>query len=194
MSQSAMPSLVHRAEAHAGEGLDTPGCVDLLSFLSMVTDPRQRRGVRHGMASLLTVAAAAVVAGARSFAAIGEWVTDASQEVLAALGIRRNARVGRHVPPDEATLRRALQKVDPDEADRLFSAFLAARRPAPVAAAGPPGAVALDGKTVRGARDHADPASRAPHLVSVVTHERGSCWPNNRSTTSPTRSVLCSRC
>lgn len=31
-------------------------------------------------------------------------------------------------------------------------------------------AVALDGKTVRGARDHADPDDRAPHLVAVVTH------------------------
>jgi hypothetical protein len=137
MSQSAMPSLVHRAEAHAGDGLDTPGCTDLLSFLSAVTDPRQRRGVRHGMASLLTVAAAAVVAGARSFAAIGEWAADASQEVLAALGIRCNARVGRHLPPDEATLRRALQKVDPDEVDRLFAAFLATRRRAPGAATDP---------------------------------------------------------
>ena len=32
--------------------------------------PRRRRGVRHGMASLLTMAGAAVLAGARSFAAI----------------------------------------------------------------------------------------------------------------------------
>jgi predicted transposase YbfD/YdcC len=173
MSQSAMPSLIRHAEARACDGIDPPGCADLLSFLSAVPDPRKRRGVRHGMASLLTVAAAAVVAGARSFAAMGEWAADASQEVLAALGIRCNARVGRHMPPDEATLRRALQKVDPDEVDRLFAAFLAARRRAPGPVADAPRAVALDGKTVRGARDHADPDSRAPHLVSAITHDEG---------------------
>ena len=71
MSQSAMLSLIHHVEARGGDGVDPPGCVDLLSFLSVVTDPRKRRGVRHGMASSLTVAAAAVVAGARSFVAIG---------------------------------------------------------------------------------------------------------------------------
>jgi predicted transposase YbfD/YdcC len=173
MSQSAMPSLIRHAEARFRDGIDPPGCVDLLSFLSAVTDPRKRRGVRHDMASLLTVAAAAVVTGARSFAAIGEWAADASQEVLAALGIRRNARLGRYVPPDEATLRRALQKVDPDEVDRLFAAFLEARRRTPRAVGDPPRAVALDGKTVRGARDHADPDSRAPHLVSAITHDEG---------------------
>jgi predicted transposase YbfD/YdcC len=176
MSQSAMPSLVRHAEAHARDSIDPPGCADLLSLLSAVTDPRKRRGVRHCIASLLTVAAAAVVSGARSFVAIGEWAADASPDVLAALGICFNARLGRYVPPDEATLRRALQKVDPDEVDRLFAAFLAARRRAPqaVRAAGhPPRAVALDGKTVRGARDHADPDSRAPHLVSAITHEEG---------------------
>jgi hypothetical protein len=31
----------------------------------------------------------------------------------------------------------------------------------------------MDGKTVRGAREHADPDSRAPHLVAVVDHDHG---------------------
>jgi predicted transposase YbfD/YdcC len=173
MAQSAMPSLIHHAEAVTGDGIQTSGCADLLSFLSAVTDPRQRRGVRHGMASLVTLAAAAVLAGARSFTAIGEWAADASQEVLAALGIRRNVRVGRRVPPDESTLRRALQKLDPDEVDRLFAAFLAARYPGPESNDGAPRAISVDGKTVRGARDHTDPDDRAPHLVSAVTHGEG---------------------
>jgi hypothetical protein len=44
--------------------------------------------------SLLALAAAAVLAGARSFAAIGEWIADVPQHVLAniAQGLRHMAR------------------------------------------------------------------------------------------------------
>ncbi|MGP3963499.1 transposase family protein [Nonomuraea sp. 3N208] len=45
----------------------------LLDHLRQVPDPRDRRGIRHALASILAVAAAAVLAGARSFTAIGEW-------------------------------------------------------------------------------------------------------------------------
>jgi predicted transposase YbfD/YdcC len=166
-----MASLIRRTED--GGGAARSAGADLLSSLSALTDPRQRRGIRHGIAPLVAVAASAVLAGARSFTAIGEWVADASQEVLAALGIRFNRRRGRRVPPDEATLRRALRSVDADEVDRLFAMFLAARRAEQELGDGTLVAVALDGKTVRGARIHADPDSRAPHLVSAVTHHDG---------------------
>jgi len=177
MPQSAMPALIRHAEATTGEVADVPDRGDLLSYLSAVTDPRMRRGVRHALASLLTVAAAAVLAGARSFTAIGEWAADASPQVLAVLGVRRNERVGRYLPPDEATVRRALQKVDPDEVDQVFAAFLAARQrratPAPPIDTDLLDAVSVDGKTVRGARDHANVENRAPHLVAAVTHGEG---------------------
>jgi hypothetical protein len=39
---------------------------------------------------VLGVAVAAVLAGARSLAAIGEWTADAPAPVLAALGVRRH--------------------------------------------------------------------------------------------------------
>ncbi|MFE9723814.1 transposase family protein [Streptomyces sp. NPDC005794] len=46
-------------------------------------DPRARRGIRHPWKALLTAGAAAVLAGAASVTAIGEWVADAPQRVLA---------------------------------------------------------------------------------------------------------------
>jgi len=61
--------------------LDGPG--GLLEALEGVPDPRARRGVRHRLASLLAVAAAATLAGARSFTAIGEYAGELSQEALA---------------------------------------------------------------------------------------------------------------
>ena len=50
--------------------------------------PRDPRGVRHTLTSLLLAAVAAVLAGARSFTAVGEWAADAPPRVLAALAVR----------------------------------------------------------------------------------------------------------
>jgi len=63
---------------------------------------------------VLGVAVCAVLAGARSLAAIGEWAADAPGQVLAALGTRRDPLTGAWQPPDEATVRRVLARVDPD--------------------------------------------------------------------------------
>ncbi len=68
----------------------------LLDLLAQVPDPRKRRGWRHPLAGLLAAGIAAVAAGARSFAAIGQWAADAGPEVLAGLGAARG-------PADEST-------------------------------------------------------------------------------------------
>ena len=80
----------------AAQELDAPvalapaQCRDLLGYLTQITDPRQRRGRRHALSAVLAVAVAAVLAGARSLVAIGEWAADAPLPVLAALGVRRD--------------------------------------------------------------------------------------------------------
>lgn len=186
MTESGMPALIRHAQSTTAPA----DAADLLTQLEAVSDPRKPRGVRHRISCLLALATVAVLAGARSFTAIGEWVDDASQEVLAALGVRYCPRTGRHAAPHEATLRRALQAVDPDRLDAVLGAWLGTRQPTPAITAREPqptaedprsvaaqpglaGAVALDGKTVRGARDHADPSDRAPHLVAAVRHNDG---------------------
>jgi hypothetical protein len=52
-------------------------------------DPRRKRGRRRPLAGLLAVGIAAVTAGSRSFAAIGQWAADAGPDVLAGLGAAR---------------------------------------------------------------------------------------------------------
>ena len=61
-------------------------CQYLLHLLAQVPDPRKRRGRRHPLAGLLATGVAVVIAGSRSFAAIGQWAGDAGPEALAALG------------------------------------------------------------------------------------------------------------
>src|SRR5580658_5327712 len=64
-------------------------CHYLLDLLAQVPDTRKRRGRRHALAGLLAAGIAAVIAGSRSFAAIGQWAADAGPDVLAALGADR---------------------------------------------------------------------------------------------------------
>jgi hypothetical protein len=63
----------------------------LLAYLAAVPDPRGALGRRHLLVAILALAAAAVLGGARSFAALAEWAADAAQPVRAALGARRDA-------------------------------------------------------------------------------------------------------
>src|SRR6266699_3439259 len=53
------------------------GQENLLTELSQVPDPRDARGVRHGLPTVLAMAIAAVLAGNTSFYAIGQWIAGA---------------------------------------------------------------------------------------------------------------------
>jgi len=141
-------------------------CRDLLSYLAQVTDPRQRRGRRHALGAVLAVAVAAVLAGAKSLAAIGEWAADAPGPVLAALGVRRDPlrRVWR--PPGEATVRRVLARVDPDALDQVIGRWLADQQPPPPRTAWRR-AVAVDGKNLRGSGHH---GHEQVHLLAAMDH------------------------
>src|SRR3954454_7833255 len=61
--------------------LDVAESIGLLRGLSAVPDPRDARGRRHGLRSVLLLAVGAVLAGARSYAAIAQWARCAEQAV-----------------------------------------------------------------------------------------------------------------
>lgn len=131
-----------------------------LSLLVSVTDPRDPRGVRHPLPVVLGLGLAAVLAGSRSFAAIGQWVADQPQQCLSELGLTGTAR------PNESAIRRAFARLDADELDRVLGAHLWTR----TRQAGARVWIALDGKTVRGACTGTDVA---PHLVAGFDHAAG---------------------
>jgi hypothetical protein len=73
------PALGQVADLPAGDReLLAAAQLSLLEHLARVPDPRKRRGVRHSLSSVLAAAIAAVMAGAQSFTAIGEWIADAA--------------------------------------------------------------------------------------------------------------------
>ena len=139
----------------------------LLAYLATIADPRTRAGRRHPLVAILGLAAAAVVAGARSIAAIAEWAADTPQPVRAAFGARRDPLTGHWAVPTEATIRRTLGRLDAEALATAIGAWLADRddrhRHAQQRRA-----VAVDGKTLRGARH--PPDGRQVHLLAAMDH------------------------
>ena len=88
-----------------------------------------------------------------------QWASDAGPEVLAALGAARG-------PAEESTFRRAFALVSADVLDRVLGAWLHTR----AVQAGGWLVIAVDGKTVRGAKDK---NGKAPHLVAALAHGIG---------------------
>lgn len=137
--------------------------VRLLQALSAVPDPRRRRGRRHSLQSILLIAVCAVLAGARSYAAIGHWAA-VTRPVVGVCGR----------PPHAATIRRVLLAVDPVAVQAALTAWALASRSAQVAAeqaSGPRNerrqVLAIDGKNLRGARQ---PDGQPTKLVAVIDH------------------------
>lgn len=138
--------------------------VGLLDVLSAVPDPRSPRGLRYPLAGLLAVAVCAVMAGASSIAAIADWLHDLDDITRARLGFTRGV-------PATTTMWRLLIRLDADLLATVLAGWLHTRT-RPVAPHRPRyrKVIAIDGKTVRGARR--DDGSQV-HLLSALDTSTG---------------------
>lgn len=148
--------------------IDGPG--GLLAVLGKVPEHRKARGIRHDLAALLAVATAAVLSGADSTAAIAQYAATLTQPALASLGIRRNKRTRTYLAPAYQTLRRAIRSVDAHALDTTVTGWLHAQVSAGRLSTGQLTRliIALDGKTVRGAKDT---AGNQLHLFAALVHD-----------------------
>jgi hypothetical protein len=98
----------------------------LVKRLSQMPDRRKRRGRRHGLVVVLTLASCAMlVVGNDSVTAIWQWAARTSQEVLSRIGARRDPLQGRYLVPSERTFRRILGDLDCDALDAATCGFAA---------------------------------------------------------------------
>lgn len=153
---------------HAAAQPDRTG--QLLDLLATVPDPRDPRGVRYPLAGILAVAVTAVLVGARSFAAIGEWAADLPRGYLTRIGL------GSTASPDESTLRQLFARLDSDALDRVLGAWVWTRS----SVINGRRVIALDGKTVRGSRTQ---TTCALHLVAALEHATGTVTSHARRAT-----------
>jgi hypothetical protein len=134
------------------------------------------------------ITAAALLAGARSFATIGRFSPTLPQATLARLGTWQRPCSTWHVAPSETTLRCVLQRVDADELDRVVGGWLAEQ------AAADCGPIAVDGKVCRA-------APNAPRSVLTFFAQDsgtggragGACLPAPALTSGPRRDHRASR-
>ncbi len=143
---------------------EVPG---LLGRLAQVPDPRDPRRVRHALVDVLALAACAVLAGATSLLAVGEWITDAPPHVLEHVGVRLDPLFPKRSLPAETTVRRLLARVDGDALDLAVGRWLADRRNR---TRGRLRGLAVDGKSLRGA---ARANGRKIHLLAALDHTTG---------------------
>ncbi|MFJ5034455.1 ISAs1 family transposase [Streptomyces sp. NPDC088560] len=149
-----MPPVCHRLSDQFARSGQRGGIV-AVERLRLLPDPRRRRGVRHPFVAVLLVAASAVVAGARSYAAMGQWAANAPQHTLARLGARVVGALSVRVAPSAATIRRGIGLV-------CLGGL------ADLTGTDPAGSdsIAVDGKAARGSRHGTSPAA---HLLAAMT-------------------------
>lgn len=161
--------------------------------LAILVDPRSPQGLRHSLTSILLVTICALAAGKNGYTAIEGWARDAPGGVLAALDVRFDALLARHVPPDESTIRITLGRLNAADLAATGCAYLGdlakgravvradvpdereARRSRAIAVPTSTGVTtaagyALDGKRLAGARR---PDGSHVNLLSMVDHATG---------------------
>lgn len=139
----------------------------LAAALGAVPDGRAPFGWRRGRAPLplvavLQVSVAALLCGAQSLAAIAQWSRerlDDAPDLLVALGLPPGRT------PSVATLHRLFKTLDVAAFERTLGQWLQET------SVQPSEALAIDGKTLRGAARGTAPGMPGAHLVAAYAHE-----------------------
>lgn len=97
----------------------------LLEAFKPLRDPRRYKGWRHRkVASILTIASAAMIAGNNSLLAIGQFSQSLNQNQLRSLRASRCPKTAKFLAPSETTIRRVLQRLDPSQLDSIITDWL----------------------------------------------------------------------
>ena len=131
-------------------------------FYKLMTDPRDPRGVRHKLASLLVLIGLAVVAGCQGVHAIAEFAQSLNHAPRRRLRCRpRRGRLREYDVPCERTLRRLLKRVDAEELKAVVTAWMEAEDSKALQV------VHADGKVVKNAQP-APPRSPTQQLAAAA--------------------------
>jgi predicted transposase YbfD/YdcC len=142
--------------------LPIEGQDSLIETLKKIPDPRGRCGKQHSFISILGISICAMISGAKSFKAIEDW-----SKKLTPLQLKR-LRCRKDTPPSLTTIKETIYRVDADIFDREINNWLA--RQAKRKGKSKVGAIAVDGKELRGSYDTQKGTGRT-HLLSALMHQ-----------------------
>jgi predicted transposase YbfD/YdcC len=146
LSQEQADGLLSEAALHS-----------LAELFEAVPDPRGRHGLRYDLPFLLTCLVAALLCNCDGTEAVAQWCRDHGPLLQEVFGPRL------FLTPSGSLYRWLLPQLDASAIERVLGRWVQASTRA---SADEP--LALDGKTLRGARSG---EQAAPHLLSFVTHQ-----------------------
>lgn len=126
----------------------------LYAYLEKVADPRQPKGVRYHLATLLLLILLAKLGGEDHPTGIAEWTKHREAGLVPLLKLPRK-RV-----PHHCTYRRVLQTLEPDTFEQVMGAYQRSRQPE-----GKEMILSIDGKTLRGTIQVGE--GRGVHLLAA---------------------------
>ena len=133
----------------------------LLAFVSQVPDPRGRQGLRHRLSAMLASVVCAVLCGARSYAAIVQWLHLQPVSTWHKLGFTRT-------PPKSTCFEMLLPRLAAEVLEEVLSRWI--QDGLQISLEDELQAVSIDGKTLRGTlSDH----QAAVHLLAALDHKLG---------------------
>jgi len=157
MQNTPVPSFFALLSAAERATLFTdPALRTLQGAFAAIPDPRARRGQRYDLPFLLTCLVGALLCDCNSLDAVGRWTRDQRALLARVCGERQ------HCTPTGSLYRRLLPRLSAPHLERALASWVRQSRPRRDREP-----LALDGKTVRGARTA---TQSAPHLLSVSTH------------------------
>jgi DDE_Tnp_1-associated len=141
--------------------MSDPVCLSLLDAMQRLTDPRQRRGVRHPFSSLLALTLLGLLCRQSDFSSIARWAKQYWAKLRAPLGFTRK------YAPHGTTLGRACARFHVAEFSAALLDWLHA-----LLDPEQPLTAAVDGKTSKQAHDaDGDPI----HVLNVFAHDVKVC-------------------
>jgi predicted transposase YbfD/YdcC len=151
LTQEKRQSLLTQAHLHT-----------LVELLEAIPDPRGKHGLRYDLPYLLTCLIAALLCNCNSTEAVSQWCREHIDLLQDLFGPRL------FFTPSGSLYRWLLPQISAEAVEQVLSTWV---RATSLASATDP--LAVDGKTVRGART----AERdAPHLLSCFTHQSKEVW------------------
>ncbi len=134
----------------------------LVEMLEAIPDPRGKHGLRSDLPYLLACLIAALLCNCQSTEAVSQWCREHLDLLQDLFGPRL------FFTPRGSLYRWLLPQIDAEAVERVLATWIRA-----TSQASPTDPLAVDGKTVRGART----AERdAPHLLACFTHHSKEVW------------------
>ncbi len=150
----------------------------LPNFFRNITDPRRAQARVHRIETVLGIAAAAILCGAKGFSGIYDWAMSLSPR--ARIRFQCRFKKGQYLVPCASTFREVLVRIDPQELNRALQDWNEQYGVQDES-------LAIDGKTMRNAVDE---EGHRVHIMSAIGHSSKQCYSQKKLANCPSKEVM----